>query len=379
MFVVFTMRSDHLGDCDEFLGLPEALNESQYLVPRLNRDEVRLAIEGPIRLFQKEVAPRLVDRLLNDLGGQHDQLPVLQHALMRMWVRLVESGQPTMDLEHYRDVGMLADALRRHADEALAGLDPAVVHAKEAVKAALDALDPQELRFFQVDLPGAHGHRPRQPQGAALAEPARAARAHRADAARAAPPARALRGRSALLPPLLGRGRIDGPRRDARRHLAREPDPAVGPAAGLGPGGSAEPQHLRADPRRRPPLGGGRRQPLGRSGPHAGAAVVGQVQAEPALGAALRGRVRRGRQVPAREREAPRPGARAREGGDPEGEGAQRAPLPQHADAPHAAARRRGRDRRGDAGGDRDRAVAARGGRVAGGPSRASTRPGRSR
>ncbi len=150
VFVVFTMRSDHLGDCDEFLGLPEALNESQYLVPRLNRDEVRLAIEGPIRLFQKDVAPRLVDRLLNDLGGQHDQLPVLQHALMRMWVRLLESGQPTMDLEHYRDVGMLADALRRHADEALAGLDPAVVHAKEAVNAALDALDPQELRFFQV-------------------------------------------------------------------------------------------------------------------------------------------------------------------------------------------------------------------------------------
>ena len=150
VFVVFTMRSDHLGDCDEFLGLPESLNESQYLVPRLNRDEVRLAIEGPIRLFQKEVAPRLVDRLLNDLGGQHDQLPVLQHALMRMWLRLLESGQQTMDLEHYRDVGMLADALRRHADEALAGLDPAVVHAKEAVKAALDALDPQELRCFQV-------------------------------------------------------------------------------------------------------------------------------------------------------------------------------------------------------------------------------------
>jgi hypothetical protein len=87
VFVVFTMRSDHLGDCDDFLGLPEALNESQYLVPRLNRDEVRLAIEGPIRLFQKEVAPRLVDRLLNDLGGQHDQLPVLQHALLRMWRR----------------------------------------------------------------------------------------------------------------------------------------------------------------------------------------------------------------------------------------------------------------------------------------------------
>jgi len=150
VFVVFTMRSDHLGDCDAFLGLPEALNESQYLVPRLSRDEVRLAIEGPIRLFQKEAAPRLVDRLLNDLGGQHDQLPVLQHALMRMWMRLIESGQPTMDLEHYKEVGTLTDALWRHADEALAGLDPAGVHAKKAVAAALEGMDQEEVRFFQV-------------------------------------------------------------------------------------------------------------------------------------------------------------------------------------------------------------------------------------
>ena len=69
---------------------------------------------------------------------------------MRMWVRLLETGQQTMDLEHYRDVGTLSDALWRHADEALVGMDPALVHTKEAVKAALDALDPGELRFFQV-------------------------------------------------------------------------------------------------------------------------------------------------------------------------------------------------------------------------------------
>ena len=150
MFVVFTMRSDHLGDCDAFLGLPEALNESQYLVPRLSRGDVRQAIEGPIRLFQKDVAPRLVDRLLNDLGSQPDQLPVLQHALMRMWLRLVESGQAVMDVEHYLEVGTLTDALRRHADEALAGLDAAVIHPKDAVKAALDGLDKEELHIFKT-------------------------------------------------------------------------------------------------------------------------------------------------------------------------------------------------------------------------------------
>jgi hypothetical protein len=35
VYVVVTMRSDFFGDCAIFDGLPEALNESQYLTPRL--------------------------------------------------------------------------------------------------------------------------------------------------------------------------------------------------------------------------------------------------------------------------------------------------------------------------------------------------------
>ena len=40
IYVVLTMRSDFLGDCAQFHGLPEAINEGQYLVPRLTRDEM---------------------------------------------------------------------------------------------------------------------------------------------------------------------------------------------------------------------------------------------------------------------------------------------------------------------------------------------------
>jgi len=37
IYVALTMRSDYLGDCSQFWGLPEAINESQYLIPRLTR------------------------------------------------------------------------------------------------------------------------------------------------------------------------------------------------------------------------------------------------------------------------------------------------------------------------------------------------------
>ena len=62
------MRSDFIGDCTEFPGLPEAINDGQYLVPRMTRDELRAAITGPVAVGGGEIAPRLVLRLLNDVG-----------------------------------------------------------------------------------------------------------------------------------------------------------------------------------------------------------------------------------------------------------------------------------------------------------------------
>src|SRR5215216_3798142 len=85
IYVVLTMRSDFLGDCMEYPGLPEAINGGQYLVPRMTRDELRSAIIGPISVAGGSITPRLVVRLLNELGENQDNLPLLQHVLMRMW------------------------------------------------------------------------------------------------------------------------------------------------------------------------------------------------------------------------------------------------------------------------------------------------------
>ena len=85
IYVVLTMRSDFLGDCAQFRDLPEAINDGQYLIPRLTRDQRRDTIEGPVAVGGAEIAPRLMQRLLNDVGDDPDPLPILQHALMRTW------------------------------------------------------------------------------------------------------------------------------------------------------------------------------------------------------------------------------------------------------------------------------------------------------
>ena len=124
IYVVLTMRSDFIGDCMEFPGLPEAVNAGQYLVPRMTRDELRSAITGPIAVAGGEIAPRLVLRLLNDLGDNHDQLPVLQHALMRTWDHWERhrsehrNHDEPIDIADYEAVGTLQQALSLHAEEA---------------------------------------------------------------------------------------------------------------------------------------------------------------------------------------------------------------------------------------------------------------------
>ena len=124
------MRTDFLGECDLYYGLPEALNRGRYLVPRLTRQQLREAIEGPAVLLGARIEPRLLDYLLNELGDRFDRLPVLQHALLRTWDAWQQSGGVgPIDFPHYESAGRLARALDRDAEAALRGLDPVTTSA----------------------------------------------------------------------------------------------------------------------------------------------------------------------------------------------------------------------------------------------------------
>lgn len=127
IYIAITMRSDYLGDCAQIPGLAEAVNDGEYLIPQLKRAQRRAAIEKPVRVGGARIAPRLVQQLLNDVGDDQDQLPILQHALMRTWEQWqANSRRKTpdstfagggLDLEDYEATGGMGEALSRHADE----------------------------------------------------------------------------------------------------------------------------------------------------------------------------------------------------------------------------------------------------------------------
>lgn len=104
IFVVFTMRSDYIGQCAAFRALPEYIGFSQFFVPRLNRSQLQQVIEEPAQLSGNRITRRLTERLIHDIEEGVDQLPILQHALNQIW-HAANNGNEEMDLIHYAMVG----------------------------------------------------------------------------------------------------------------------------------------------------------------------------------------------------------------------------------------------------------------------------------
>jgi tetratricopeptide (TPR) repeat protein len=125
IYIVITMRSDFIGDCARFRDLAENVTAGMYLIPRMTREQRRSAIADPVAVGGGCISLRLVNRLLNEVGDNPDQLPVLQHALMRTWEHWVNRTPAAegyeadaIDFVDYEAIGGLEHALSNHADEA---------------------------------------------------------------------------------------------------------------------------------------------------------------------------------------------------------------------------------------------------------------------
>ena len=109
--IIVSIRSECLGRCAGFHGLPEAISWSPFLVPGMTRDQREDVIRKPVQLAGGQIDARLVQRALNDTNDDPDQLPNLQQTMMRCWERAYhrETGQlghrPHLTIEDYANVG----------------------------------------------------------------------------------------------------------------------------------------------------------------------------------------------------------------------------------------------------------------------------------
>lgn len=125
IYLVVAIRSDLVTECSQNRGFTNLINGSSYMVSRMNRESMKEAIVGPVKTIGAEIDPDLVDLLVSEVSGPDYQLPILQHALMRTWLRwkeLDEPGRP-IDFSDYFAIGTIRDSISRHADELYEVLD----------------------------------------------------------------------------------------------------------------------------------------------------------------------------------------------------------------------------------------------------------------
>lgn len=125
VFTILTMRADFMGECAYYQGLTQLINRSNFLIPGMDRENFRQVIEGPVKYAGASIDESFVDTLLDDIDDHSDQLPVLQHALMRTWNHWKELKDPERPVGYtdYDSVGTMRNAMSRHADEAYGELD----------------------------------------------------------------------------------------------------------------------------------------------------------------------------------------------------------------------------------------------------------------
>lgn len=119
--LLLTLRADFMG---QVLANPEmvnALQSSDVKLGPMDNPSLRRVIEEPAKLAGVRFETGLVDRIIDDVGGENSTLPLLEFALTELW-----KWQSNRELTHvaYEKIGQVRGALALHAEQVFASLSP---------------------------------------------------------------------------------------------------------------------------------------------------------------------------------------------------------------------------------------------------------------
>jgi hypothetical protein len=122
--VVLTIRADFLDACLDYGKLTRLLQEQVVLVSSLSNQGLKEAITRPASEHGYSLEAGLLDLILNDIGEDHQCLPLLQFALTELWKNRDQTAKK-LTIEQYKEQGGIFGALDRHAERLYEGLDEA--------------------------------------------------------------------------------------------------------------------------------------------------------------------------------------------------------------------------------------------------------------
>jgi len=112
--LVFTLRADFYGHVLSYRPFSDVLQQfAPQLLSSMSREELQTAIEQPAQKSEVQLEAKLTQRILDDVGQEPGNLPLLEFALTRLW-----SLQQNRMLTHsaYDEIGGVKKALANHAE-----------------------------------------------------------------------------------------------------------------------------------------------------------------------------------------------------------------------------------------------------------------------
>ncbi|MGB8689641.1 MAG: CHAT domain-containing protein [Microcoleus sp.] len=113
--LVLTLRADFYGYVLSYRPARDALQEyTPQLLSSMKREELQQAIELPAQKSEVQLEPQLTQRILDDVGEEPGNLPLLEFALTRLWEK-----QINRELTHqaYEEIGGVKKAIANHAEQ----------------------------------------------------------------------------------------------------------------------------------------------------------------------------------------------------------------------------------------------------------------------
>ncbi|MEO5887553.1 MAG: WD40 repeat domain-containing protein, partial [Anaerolineales bacterium] len=123
VMVLFAMRSDFVSNCATYPALNELLSQKFRQIGAMQPEELVSAIALPARHVGLPIEDELIARIINDMKGEPDALPLMQFALKDLFDSEQEKGGViALTLKDYLGHGGIHKSLERHADATFAKL-----------------------------------------------------------------------------------------------------------------------------------------------------------------------------------------------------------------------------------------------------------------
>jgi len=122
VYVAMSLSSDFLSASSLYPGLPEVINDSQYMIPKMDAAHLGRVISHGFKHLGIKTDPNLVDEVTQDFRDLSPGNYRLQYALKAMvdcWMTEKKRTE-TVEVEHYRESGGIERAVEISAEEVFA-------------------------------------------------------------------------------------------------------------------------------------------------------------------------------------------------------------------------------------------------------------------